>query len=282
MSRKWSGDGSHKLPAQQVEPYRLWFEFLKLASRDPDVRVNGKLYAAWGDYETLTFDQWWSPNWRRLFAVDVGVYELKPSDAQSLPASSDSLLVRIPLYQDPKRSLAQVAEILKANNASHRLRDMPAGQFHLNVGEGRGGKLIHPSTRFLRNLSKVRLLMHLYRFWVQHQGEVPIRRLEKTTLSYLAWAEGWNTKVKEKKWNRPLIEVPSAIRAYAKYVRERAEAGRLRLYDGHDDHTNHRRQVARYIEKAQRLAANAGRGVFPGQYERAVSPAPRKVRQSRM
>lgn len=108
MSRKWSGDGSHKLPAQQVEPYRLWFEFLKLASRDPDVRINGKLYAAWGDYETLTFDQWWSPNWRRLFAVDVGVYEIKPSDAQSLPASSDNLLVRIPLYQDPKRSLAQV------------------------------------------------------------------------------------------------------------------------------------------------------------------------------
>ena len=31
MAKAWSGDGTYVLPARKVEPYRLWFEFLKLA-----------------------------------------------------------------------------------------------------------------------------------------------------------------------------------------------------------------------------------------------------------
>jgi len=45
---------------------------------------------------------------------------------------------------------------------------MPTGQFFLNVGVGADGGTIHPSIRFLKNLPKVRLLMHLYRFWLKH------------------------------------------------------------------------------------------------------------------
>jgi len=44
---------------------------------------------------------------------------------------------------------------------------MPTGQFFLNVGVGAdGGPFIHHP--FLKNLPKVRLLMHLYRFWLKH------------------------------------------------------------------------------------------------------------------
>ena len=40
MFEKWSGDGTYYLPARQVEPYRLWFEFLKQAHRDQDLQVD--------------------------------------------------------------------------------------------------------------------------------------------------------------------------------------------------------------------------------------------------
>ena len=40
MAKAFSGDGEYVLPARKVEPYRLWFEFLKLALKDPDIKVD--------------------------------------------------------------------------------------------------------------------------------------------------------------------------------------------------------------------------------------------------
>ena len=40
MDERWSGDGTYYLPARQVEPYRLWFEFLKQAHRDADIEID--------------------------------------------------------------------------------------------------------------------------------------------------------------------------------------------------------------------------------------------------
>jgi len=48
MTERWSGDGTYYLPSRQVEPYRLWFEFLKQAHRDPDIEVDYEHYAEWG------------------------------------------------------------------------------------------------------------------------------------------------------------------------------------------------------------------------------------------
>jgi hypothetical protein len=47
--KKWKGDDAHQLPVQQVEPCRLWFEFLKLALQDETLTVNTKRDEAWGD-----------------------------------------------------------------------------------------------------------------------------------------------------------------------------------------------------------------------------------------
>ena len=278
----WSGTDGRKLPAQQVEPYRLWFEFLKLAIQDPDIEVNRSIYEPWGDVENLTFDRWWSQHWRQLFAVDVGVYEVQPADARavlrSIEQDQDGILIRIPLYQDLKRSLAQVEALLAAPERDARpsslLRNMPAGQFHLVVGEGNDGDLIHPSTKFLRNLPNVRLLLNLYRFWVSHADLGKTDRIERTTLSYFAWADGWNRKVKQKNWKRPLIRVPDSVRDYHTYLTFRGnERKQVKLYQRPitlPDQTNARRQVDRYLTKARRLATNVGSGVFPGKYESAA------------
>lgn len=262
--KKWKGDEVHLLPAQQVEPYRLWFEFLQLASKDETLTVNKKRYEPWGDYADLKFKAWWSTHWRNLFAVDLGVREV--DHPKAIEKRSDrELIVRIPLYQDPKRSLAQVRELLKQRGASERLRDMAEGQFRLQVGD-EDGALIHPSTRFLRNLPKVRLLLNVYRFWLSHAEADERRRLEKTAVSYFRWADGWNRQVREKKWNRPLIEIPFALTTYVKHLEKRGARKRTSLYET-DDVSDHRRQIARYIRKARRLAENVAQGRFPGKYE---------------
>jgi hypothetical protein len=262
--QKWKGDEAYLLPAQQVEPYRLWFEFLQLAAKDQTLSLNSERYTAWGDYQGAKFATWWSDHWRELFAVDLGVREiekLNPSDRRS----DKEIIVRIPLYQDPKRSLVQVSELLTRYGASERLRDMADGQFRLEVDEG-AGKLVHPSTRFLRNLPKVRLLLHIYRFWLDHAEADDRKRLEKTAVSYFRWADAWNKKVREKKWDRSLIEIPYAVTVYVKYLEERGSRKGTRLYET-DDVADHRRQIARYIRKARKLASNVAEGRFPGRYE---------------
>lgn len=261
---KWKGDEAHLLPAQQVEPYRLWFEFLQLASKDETLTVDRVVYASWDQFDQLKFKDWWSSHWRDLFAVDLGVRRIDTLQGSQQPSDRE-LFVRIPLYQDPKRSLAQVGELLKQHGASERLRDMAEGQFRLQVDDG-DDTLIHPSTRFLRNLPKVRLLLHIYRFWISHAEADDRRRLEKTAISYFRWADGWNRQVREKKWNRPLIEIPFALTTYVQHLEKRGQRRRTSLYET-DDVSDHRRQIARYIRKARKLASNVAQGRFPGKYE---------------
>jgi hypothetical protein len=140
---------------------------------------------------------------------------------------------------------------------------MTDGQLRLQVGSER-----HPSTRFLRNLPKVRLLLNIYRFWLSHEGVNEKERFERTAISYFDWADGWNKKVREKKWKRSLIDVPYALGVYVEYLRSRGDRKKVKLYESRlGDVSDHRRQVARYIRKAHQIAANVAEGRFPGEYE---------------
>lgn len=264
MAKKWKGDSAQQLPAHQVEPYRLWFEFLKLALTDETLKVDLKRYKPWGDITQAEFRAWWESHWRDLFAVDIGVEVLEPQQSQQ-KLSDKELILRVPLYQGSKRTLSQIKEILELHGASDRLKNMADGQYRLQVGNGKD-KSVHPSTRFLKNLSKVRLLLNIYRFWLSHSEAEDRRRLELTTLSYFQWADAWNRKVNEKKWNRPVIDIPTAIRAYSEYLHKRDQSGRRRLSTV-DDNSDNRRQIARYIRKARQIALNVAQGRFPGEYE---------------
>jgi len=266
MKRKWSGRDGKLLPAHQVEPYRLWFEFLKLAHQDETLVVDRKKYEPWGDIENLTFDKWWSSHWQELFAIDVGVCEI-PSIAAAKRLGERTVLLAVPLYQSPTKSLAEVRSILAAHAASDRIKSAPQGGFRLTVID-KSGRSIDPARRFLRNLGKVRLYLRIYRYWVESRQLEPRERLEHVTLSYFRWARAWNTKVRAKGWNRPIAELPGAIINYAGYLEKRGSrktkppAG-LNADEVLDD----RRQITRYIRKACAIGSNVAAGQFPGKYE---------------
>ena len=50
--------------------YRLWFEFLKMALKEPDLQANlamsADFYAPWGDVQGQLFDPWWKEH-KHLF-----------------------------------------------------------------------------------------------------------------------------------------------------------------------------------------------------------------------
>ena len=264
MPKKWRGDRSNLLPAHQVEPYRLWFEFLQLASKDADIPVDHSIYIAWGNYRSDTFSTWWSAHWRKLFAVNFGVRELLDR-ADYTAVGEREFIIAVPLYQSPSKTIAQVRQLLEDKGAKERISDAPSGSFQIQVLDEKGNEV--PATqRFLKNLGKMRLYLRLYRYWVQNAQLDRRRRVEQTAADYYQWATAWNRKVTAKRGDkRPRAEIPSCINAYMDVIQKRA--GRYRV-SGSNDTGDERRQVVRYLRKARQIAQNTGKGIFPGYYER--------------
>jgi hypothetical protein len=257
MSKAFAGDSFHMLPAQKVEPYRLWFEFLKLAFQDPNIKVNRRLYQAWGVIENVEFKSWWSDNWRKLFATDVGVRVFDPHE--KLSANDSTLVVRLPLNKKIKDTLTDVRHLLEGRSAGRRLRNSPAGSFSLTKGFEQG---------FLKKLNTARCMLRLYGIWLKHDDKDRRKRVEASTLDYCEWAAAWDRKIAEMKWNRPRPFFPICFKEYAHYIRERRSGVKVRGGQAAaiGNAENARRQVVRYLAKAQRLARNVGQGSFPGSY----------------
>jgi len=111
MSQKWSGDGMFYVPARQIEPYRLWFEFLKQAHRDPEITIDYDFYVEWGNFWDKSFNEWWAgKTWRTLFAVDASVRVLDETD--NIKNDGHAIIVRLPLGKDPKETLKDVQQPL--------------------------------------------------------------------------------------------------------------------------------------------------------------------------
>jgi hypothetical protein len=262
MPKKWRGDRSNLLPAHQVEPYRLWFEFLQLASKDADISVDHSLYIAWGNYQSSTFDAWWSSHWRKLFAVNFGARELiDRADIKSV--GEREIVIAVPLYQSPSKTASQVRQLLEGKGAKERISDAPMGSFRPRALDADGNEI--PTThRFLKNLGKIRLYLRLYRYWVANSSLSHRKRLEQTAINYFEWAQAWNRKVSAKRGDkRPRAELPGCISGYVTNIRARTN----KELGNHDD-GNHRRQYVRYLRKAVQIARNVGIGVFPGHYEK--------------
>jgi hypothetical protein len=263
MPSKWSGDGRYHLPAQQVEPYRLWFEFLKASFQDSTVRVNEKHYQSWGDVRGQTFNQWWGgETWRRLFAIDNSVRILECSE--ELPRSDPSIVVRLPLGRETKDVLAEVEALLVEHEASSKVSKVRHGRFALSEGFEKG---------FLKRMNAIRCYLRMYQYWVSLSHLDKDRRLDTVALKYHDWALDWAEKIRLNKWNRPPPYFPNCFRAYTAYLRRDAkqfnqeEIGTFNKSGDGTDAANARRMIARNLRKARKIATNVSEGVFPGKYE---------------
>jgi hypothetical protein len=259
MPTYWQGDDHHRLPAHRVEPYRLWFEFLKLALRDPDISVDQSFYADWGDVSGSDFSPWWSAHWRKLFAIDISVWELEPHETASV-AGHDGIVVRLPLGQDPSKTLRDVRQLLEQHGAGTQLATIPKGRFALSDGA---------ETRFLKIMPQVRIMLRMYGIWLDHADYGRKKRVELSARAFRDWAQGWNDQIRERGWNRDRTYLPMCFNIYVDFLDEKAADGGRRVAGRSAavrDAEDPRNQVVRYIRKARRIAENVGRGEFPGKY----------------
>ena len=257
-------NGLLAIPAKSREPYRLWFEFLKLALQDPTLTVDREYYSEWGEIQSATFDDWWEAHWEELFAVEIGVYQIKNIDKLYQPRQNE-IIVRLPLYRDKRETLERVEEILTSHRAGHRLADMQQGKYRLDVGE-EDGRQIHPSTRFLRDTDTVVVLLNYYKFWIGNIELAETDRENQTARDYYNWINS-NRANSAAISDRSLITMPSGIADHVAYLDHLAgtHSGQSTLFDL-DQNVVNRRPFRNNLRKAKLIAANVAQGIFPGRY----------------
>jgi len=272
MREKWAGDGKYALPLRQVEPYRLWFEFLKLALTDSDLDVDRDFYKEWGDVEGQTFNEWWGGStWRTLFAIDNEVRLLDETSDTINSNSQTSIDVRIPLGKPIKDSLEDVRSLLEEHGVSQRLDSAPKGKFYLqpdNLDKG-----------FLKQMRNARMYLRLYGFWLSYRnetndyGKTKGDRTQLAALDWYDWATERNNEIETKGWNYEKVFIPTCMENWCGYLMEPnlPKWGETRMIQGEEKSPfapeTSRRQVIRYIRKARNIARNVSEGVFPGYYE---------------
>lgn len=242
--QRFAGDDRYHLPARMIEPYRLWFEFVKLAHTDPDTGVDYGFYAEWGDFLDLDFDQWWECRWRSVFGVDAEVRVLPPGS--QVIEDSGGIVVRLPLCRDPRETTKIVAELLQKHGAGGDLGQMRQGRYALSEGFERA---------FLKYLPHVRFLLRVYGIWLSHRASDRKGRIAITASEFYEWAEARDQLIISRKYRytRPLI--PFNVRRFGEAIRK-----------GERPDPDDQRAFQRYLRKARNLAANAAQGVFPGRW----------------
>lgn len=246
MAKKWSGDGTYFLPARQIEPYRLWFEFLKLAHVDPEIEVDYEYYSEWGAFWEMPFNEWWTEaRWKKLFSVDSGVRVLLEGEVCS--EEPHAIIVRLPLNKPPSDTLQDVAELLKQNNAGVKFGQVRQGRYSMTDGYEKA---------FLKYLDRANMMLRLYGLWLNNSDLSKSQRVTRTALQFYDWAEARKTNIRERRYQYTEPTLPFALKSFA-----------LELKAGENmSGSDERRAFMRYIKKAKALAQNASSGKFPGKW----------------
>ncbi len=256
MARKaFLGNDDYRLPKKQ-EAYRLWFEYLKLALSDKDIKVDRSFYKDWGDVANTDFDDWWDDHWQFLFAVPAPTKVIKTVDEfNTASADQNSLVLRISLGELKKRRERDIASIIKHAQAKQPRLRQAIGKPRFEVGFKRSV-----------NFKTFRVPFRIYQFWLSNN-----RDLRRAVRTYYLWADAWNKKNPK----RQAIQLPRYFKDYISALDkiERREldvstSGRksISATDFGVDWNLMRFNTRRYLSQAQKIAQNVARGIFPGKY----------------
>jgi hypothetical protein len=253
MVRKaFSGDLVRELPKGKIEPYRLWFEYLKLAFDTIPQRVNKNFYGPWGNIQTRKFDDWFEPNWRELFAVPRSVSVVESEDeALASFERSDIILLRVINSAPLRRQIEAFKKALKAGAQTRKQKKHPlTPQFALD------------SKRSM-NLSALRAMLKFLKISQMHTD------LEGATKEYVCWADAWNKNLRKRKNSkRTEILIPAPLRAFAREIEdfEAEQAKSKRRVKKSVQYNNAKSDVRRFQRRAEKVRDNVARGSFPGEY----------------
>lgn len=210
------------------QPFRLWFEFYKLALKNPDLQSEIKkskdFYSAWGNIENIKYDTWYASN-KHLFADQLAI---KISDNPISELDPEYLHLKIP----KNWSITKILKELKINLIG-KVGLVTTGKKH-------------------KNLPKA-----LYR--ITHGKEL------KTTNMNFALVVYRDVYLK---LNKPPInqEFIDEVHKFYRSRKRNKKIPSTMGFEGNIIHKDTvERTLRRYIQKAKLLEKNAALGTFPGE-----------------
>ena len=190
-------DGPYVLPGG-IEPYRLWFEWLKLATHDEDVRV-GEKYSQWGAIWNQSFDDWFEPNWRELFGVSL-VRRLQTNEKAN--STDDMITLEIPKRGFKSKIRDQLEAFLNQVEQDDEIVPQKA-PFSISSNYLRG---------LLPNLAEERRLLRLYELSLNLKVSDESDKLKELAKSFVGTFDEWSSA--EACVGRSVGNLPDKIKGY--------------------------------------------------------------------
>ena len=218
--------------------YRLWFEFLKMAHKEPDLANNlassAEYYADWGDVRDRLFDPWWNDH-KHLFGSTY-VQEVK-----RVTAAENVMHIAIPLNQPATRSIADVKlliedkqreKLIEQGRDPRTVKSLSAafGKYSFTQGAEIRGKVLYE-------------IQIIYGIW-QNLGKPAVNTAFITEVVNRLRARP------RSKWTPYLLQIDPIP----------DKKGNPLYGDGQI------RQVRRYLKKGYKICESVSDGHFPGRY----------------
>lgn len=251
--REFAGDSWYRLPKGQVEPYRLWFEYLKVAFRHPDIKINLQLYSDWDDVEAAEFENWWGKHWRELFATRAETTIIETvDDFRDALKDPRFVVVRVALSGTKKRRMKDIEDALTGFK-------MPDGLSRVSPTQP---AFVLTSKRSM-NMKTLRGMLKYLQLYESNDWD-----LEDASLAYFKWADSWNKNVRAKKWKRPLVYVPPFLPRFVEEITERRATKKVgpKKRNNTEIYDTYRNQARRFVRRAEKILKNVAVGKFPGSF----------------
>lgn len=252
MARKaFSGDHIKELPKGKVEPYRLWFEFLKLALEVQPEKVDKNFYEPWGNVSGEKFNDWFPKSWQKLFSTPASLTVVSSvSEAQNYLDDPKRVLISIDKAGPVKRQIEDFKKILKVHRQPTAKQSVLRPAFEI------------ASNRSMNNAS-LRAMLKLLSLYHAQNGKI-----DEATKNYFAWATAWNGQIKDKKWKREQIRIPSVLANFAKEIElhENALLQNGTRIKKREQYYSARSDAGRFLRKARKVLDNVSSGKFPGAF----------------
>ena len=211
---------------------RLWFEFYKLALADKHlknyIQASSAYYAAWGDVQSFTFDDWWKDH-KYLFGASQ-VEEI--TKARNFSKQPNVINLTIPLDLPVSNSVKEVKRLVQLKQL----------QRMVELG-------IDPDTQ--KSL-KVGLDRYQFTSGVEIRGKV----IHEILVVYQYWVELGKPAV-----NWELIE---QIRSKLKSRSKSKWIPMFMIDEDPIDRSNVIRQMRRRIDRGKKICESVSKGSFPG------------------
>lgn len=251
--KEFAGDPQYRLPKGKVEPYRLWFEYLKVALRHPDIQVDQSTYADWHAQPDTEFDEWWSEHWRQLFATRAETAVIDTvGDFQAALNDPRFAVIRVSLSGTKKQRIKDVEDALAGTQKPERQSRVSPTKPAFSISAKRS-----------MNLKTLRGMLKYLQLYEEKNWE-----LEDASLAYFKWSKDWNEKVRSKKWKRPLVYVPPFLGVFVEEIEKRRATKKAgpKKANNTEQYDVTRGQARRFVRRGEKILKNVAVGRFPGTF----------------